>query len=90
MSRPVPLKHMKATEASAERSRHRVQIGHLVLQRMRDDLYPGEIADIEAKLVKRRRRVARLDRRLSELRKQAAYVLTDADAAIQPIDWHGA
>jgi hypothetical protein len=68
MSKTKTLKSMTISELMSERSRHRTQIGHLILQRMLDDQHPREIDRIEAELLKRRRRVVRLDRRIAQLR----------------------
>lgn len=82
------LKSLTAAECSSERSRHRVQIAHLVLQRMRPDTTAAEKARIDADILKRRRRIARLDRR-SAIVSRPTFPTTADDAVIQPIHFGG-
>lgn len=77
------LKTMTAAECSSERSRHRVAIGHLVLQRMRPDTGADAKVEIDAKLLKLRRRIVRLDRRIKQIADRNA--LTGKDVPWQPM-----
>jgi hypothetical protein len=60
MAKVIPLKRMTAAEAHRERTRLRITIGSLALARMTAQ----DVAEIDARLVKLRRRIARLDRRI--------------------------
>lgn len=62
MAKTIPLKRMTAAEAMRERGRIRVKVGTLVLQRMSTS--DAIDIDIDARLLKLRRRIARLDRRI--------------------------
>lgn len=60
------LKRMTADECSSERSRHRVHIGHLLLQQMAPGLTPYEQRSIAAGIQKARRRIGRLEKRMAQ------------------------
>lgn len=83
------LKSMSAAECSSERSRHRVALGHLALARMRNDTTATEVAVIDGKMLKLRRRISRLDRRI-EVASRPVVATTADDAAIETIVFHGA
>lgn len=82
---PKTLKSMSIAELMSERSRHRTRIGHLILQKMRDDKHPAEVLEMEAELLKRRRRVVRLDRRIAQLRSDEAMRLAAEHFAPMPM-----
>lgn len=67
------LKTMTAAECMSERSRHRMHLGHLALARMNPRATDAEKARVAAEDLMRRRRIARLDRRI-EIAKQAEQV----------------
>ncbi len=58
------LKRMTADECGSERSRHRVSIGHLILESMAPHLTDYEKRSIADRIKKARRRIGRLDRRI--------------------------
>ena len=72
------LKSMTAAECNSERSRNRHDLGFLALKRMRPETTAAERAVIDARILKIRRRLARLDRRIEQIADRQAAIGKDA------------
>lgn len=60
------LKRMTPDECGSERSRHRVSIGHMILESMAPHLTDYEKRSIADRIKKARRRIGRLEKRMAQ------------------------
>lgn len=60
------LKRMTADECSSERSRHRVSIGHMILESMAPHLTDYEKRSIAARIKKASGRIGRFEKRMAQ------------------------